>query len=407
MQAQILGFITPLIAVVIGITFAIMWRVGGMRRHVLGYAIAYASFAIGFLITHLLPASSLFLFHATQFFYSFGAIVLLASVCERVGQKLHIKSMIAVYLISAAVLTLAVSISDEADPRLLIVNIGYGVMFAMGVTTLLNARRREALDIALIIVLTIQAADFLIRPTLTLMFERSIDVAVYRDSIYYSLIGLVLAVKSISTAMVLIGATIAEWADLLRERGNRDDLTGLSSRGVFEIETRAMLPRAHAEGASLSLIVADIDLFKQVNDIWGHQAGDAAIVSFANLIASRVRGHDVTGRIGGEEFCIAVWNCDNRAAENLAERIRMAFGSQEHTALGEGIRLTASFGVATAREGEGYAQLFARADEALYRAKASGRNRVENAERQMACGEPEQHGHADDVREGAVHVAAG
>ncbi|WP_234029665.1 diguanylate cyclase [Erythrobacter sp. THAF29] len=367
-------------AIVIAITFAIMWRLGGMRRHVLGYAISYAAFGTGFLITHLLPASSPFLFHATQFFYSIGAIVLLASVCERVGQRLHIKSQIAVYLVSATVLALVVSVSDEADPRLLIVNIGYGVMFVMGVATLLNARRRDWIDLAMITVLTIQAVDFLVRPTLTLMFERSIDVAAYRDSIYYSLIGLVLAVKSISTAMVLIGATLAEWVTSLRERGDRDDLTGLRNRGAFEHSIRQLLPRAQVEMVPVSLVVADIDHFKQVNDIWGHQAGDAAITAFAKLLETRVRGCDISGRIGGEEFCVAIWNCDNAAAEQLAERIRAAFGKLVHEQLGADIRLTASFGVATARKGETYSRLFARADAALFRAKNNGRNRVENSD---------------------------
>ena len=132
MQAQILGLITPLVAIVIAITFAIIWRVGKMRRHVLGYAISYAAFAIGFLISHLLPASSPYLFHATQLFYSIGTVVLLASICERVGQQLHLKSQIAVYLISLAAMTLAVIVSHEADARLLILNTGLGVMFAMG-----------------------------------------------------------------------------------------------------------------------------------------------------------------------------------------------------------------------------------------------------------------------------------
>ena len=406
MQAQILGLITPLVAFVIAITFAFLWRLGGMRRHVLGYAISYALFGCGFLITHLLPPSSPYLFHATQLFYSVGAIVLLASVCERVGQRLHIKSMVAVYLVSAATLTLVVSISNEADPRLLIVNIGYGVMFAMGVATLLNARRRDWIDVAMIAVLAIQAADFLIRPTLTLMFERSIDVAVYRDSIYYSLIGLVLSVKSISTAMVLIGATLAEWVHSLRERGDRDDLTGLRNRGAFEHAIKAMLPRAQSERVPVSLVIADIDHFKQVNDIWGHQAGDAAITAFGRMLESRVRGCDISARIGGEEFCVAIWNCDNAAAERLAERIRAAFGRLAHESLGADIRLTASFGVATAKQGEPYARLFARADDALYRAKDNGRDRVENADRSEPEGEAVSEP-AGTREEGIVRAALG
>jgi len=117
-----------------------------------------------------------------------------------------------------------------------------------------------------------------------------------------------------------------------------------------------------------------------VNDIWGHQSGDQAIADFGNLIKNKVRTCDVAGRIGGEEFCIAVWNCDNEPAYRLAERIRHAFAAHKHIVINDDIRLTASFGVATAQAGETYKQLFARADKALYEAKSKGRDRVVNAD---------------------------
>ncbi|NQX95725.1 MAG: GGDEF domain-containing protein, partial [Erythrobacter sp.] len=86
------------------------------------------------------------------------------------------------------------------------------------------------------------------------------------------------------------------------------------------------------------------------------------------------------GRIGGEEFCILVYNCEHGAAEGLANRIRHRFATMEHEALGPDIRITASFGVTQWRSGEGYGKLFARADAALYNAKANGRNCVAGAE---------------------------
>ncbi|QUL36883.1 diguanylate cyclase [Erythrobacter sp. JK5] len=380
MQTQILGLLPPLMALFFAATFTALWRAGRLKRHVLGFAIAYVLSAIGFLITHFLPADALYTFHTTQLFYATASAVILAAACERAGQRLHLGSMTFVYLLTAAVLAITISVSNDVAPRLIIVNMGYGVMFAMGVTTLLTARRRELIDLAVIAVMAFQAADFLIRPTLTLLFERSIPAEIYRDSIYYSVIGLVLGIKGVTTALVLIGATIAEWTTALRESSEQDLLTGLHNRGSFEQTMRKLLPRAQMERRALSLVVADIDHFKQVNDIWGHQAGDQAIAAFGELVGKMVRGCDTSGRIGGEEFCIAVWNCETGPAVRLAERIRQAFASLEHSGLNDDIRLTASFGVATARDGETYEQLFARADEALYRAKTNGRDRVVNAE---------------------------
>ncbi len=379
MQTQILGLVTPLMALFFAATFAVLWRAGQLPRHVLGFGIAYALSATGFLITHFAPADAFYVFHATQLFYSLASVVMLASVCERAGQQLHLGSMAFVYVITALVLGLTVSLSNDVGPRLIVVNMGYGVMFAMGVTTLLTAQRRDAIDIAIIAVMAFQAADFLVRPSLSLLFERSIPADVYRDSIYYSLIGLVLGVKGVTTAVVLIGATIAEWTAALRESSERDGLSGLRNRGSFEHSMRILLPRAQAEGQKLSLVVADIDHFKQVNDIWGHQAGDQAISGIGELIGTMADDRDIAARIGGEEFCIALWNCENGRAHRFAERARQAFAGLEHSRLSDNIRLTASFGVATARDGESYEQLFARADAALYKAKSNGRNRVENA----------------------------
>lgn len=361
-------------------TFAVFWRVGRLKRHVLGYGIAFALSAGAFLITHFGPADAIWVFHVTQVFYSLASIVMLASVCERAGVRLHLPSMVGVYVMSALVLALAISLSDDAGPRLIIVNTGYGVMFAMGLTTLLFARRRELMDIAIIALIAFQAADFFIRPTMTLLFERTIPAEVYRDSIYYSLIGLVLGIRGVLTSMILMGATIVEWTTTLRESSERDPLTGLFNRATFDQSMADLVARAEVEDKPLSLVVVDIDHFKQVNDIWGHQAGDAAISGFGDLIKNMVRGCDFAGRIGGEEFCIAVWNCENGPAERLAERIRQAFACAEHTGLGNDIRLTASFGVATLRDAETYQSVFARADAALYHAKSSGRDCVKNAE---------------------------
>mgnify|MGYP001800939237 CR=1 FL=1 len=236
------------------------------------------------------------------------------------------------------------------------------------------------------------------------MFEQTIPAAQYKESVYYSLIGLVLGVKSIMGAMILIGATTVEWAISLRESSGKDPLTGLHNRAAFEDVMRVIIPRAHTENRPFSLVVADIDHFKQVNDIWGHQAGDKAISGFGELIGDMIRGCDTAGRIGGEEFCIAVWNCENGPAGRLAERIRKAFAGLKHSDLNADIRLTASFGVATAREGESYEQVFERADAALYRAKAAGRDRVMLAEDNDLSDASEEV--RETLRENAAPVAA-
>ena len=87
MQTQILGLVTPLMALFFAVTFVVIWRVGRLKRHVLGFGIAYALSAVGFLITHFSPAKAVYVFHVTHLFYSLASVVMLASVCERAGLR--------------------------------------------------------------------------------------------------------------------------------------------------------------------------------------------------------------------------------------------------------------------------------------------------------------------------------
>lgn len=405
MREQILGLTTPLLAMVFAIGFLALWRRGGMGDYVLAFAVSYFLFAIGFFVTHLSPTNSPYTFHATQLFYAAGAATLVWGACDRVGRRAHLGTLATVYGVAASTLLVAVFLSQEAGPRLLIVNTGYGVMFVIGIVTLLGVPRRDLFDRLVIAILAINAIDFLVRPMITLLIEGSIDVAMYRQSIYYSVINLVLSTKALATGIVLFGACMHDLIADLRERSDRDLLTGLRNRRAFQDEVDLVLDRARDGEVPVSLLVADIDHFKQVNDIWGHQAGDQAIAAFGKLIGRTVRGSDVTGRIGGEEFCILVWNCTEVEAERLAERIRIAFAQMSHKDIGADISLTASFGVTQWQSGEPYRKLFGRADAALYTAKESGRNcTVRAAER----GDAKDNGsNPDDTDDQATLAAAG
>ena len=156
---------------------------------------------------------------------------------------------------------------------------------------------------------------------------------------------------------------------------------------------------------ALSLLVGDIDHFKQVNDSWGHAAGDRVIATFGKLITTNVRGLDIAGRIGGEEFCILIWNCGEEGAVSLGNRLRAAFSKSKIAGVGDGENFTASFGVAQLHDGESYAQAFDRADKALYTAKRAGRDRVAAApSRAMAKQGALDDAAVDDVAEGETEV---
>lgn len=168
----------------------------------------------------------------------------------------------------------------------------------------------------------------------------------------------------------------------LRFRATHDALTGVANRGVVLETLYQEYSRQQRGGSSFGIILADIDDFKGVNDIYGHLCGDAVLREVTAVMKSCIRPYDTVGRYGGEEFLVIVPESDARTTFGIAERIRKAVASQPVvTADGKIIRVTASFGVAASGHLTTFEcqVLLRRADEALYRAKGNGRNCTELA----------------------------
>jgi diguanylate cyclase (GGDEF)-like protein len=162
----------------------------------------------------------------------------------------------------------------------------------------------------------------------------------------------------------------------LEELATTDALTGAYNRRKFNELILAELERVRRYEHPLSLFILDIDHFKRINDTHGHEAGDEVLVVLADLIRAGIRATDSLARWGGEEFVVLSPEVTLEEAMRLAERLRTAAGTYEYSFVG---KVTASIGVAQHRTGETPDELFARADEALYRAKEGGRDRVEVA----------------------------
>jgi len=162
-------------------------------------------------------------------------------------------------------------------------------------------------------------------------------------------------------------------------QATHDSLTGLWNRRAILEALEKELARARRENRPLGIIVADVDHFKQVNDRYGHVAGDAVLREIAARIRGSLRTYDSAGRYGGEEFVVALPGCDEINAVQSAERLRVAIAAQPIQVEGASISCTMSFGV-TCVPGPSDADLdtaIRSADEALYLAKDRGRNRVE------------------------------
>ena len=175
------------------------------------------------------------------------------------------------------------------------------------------------------------------------------------------------------------GERILALQDELRARATFDELTGLLNRATIRERLEREYAHAMRSGDPVSVVLTDLDDFKRVNDTRGHPVGDEVLREAAKRLATRMRSYDELGRYGGEEFLSVLPGCHLSNALQVAERMREAMERAPLETSAGGIRMTASFGVATIGHPSftGIDAMIAAADEALYRAKRGGRNRVE------------------------------
>jgi two-component system cell cycle response regulator len=179
---------------------------------------------------------------------------------------------------------------------------------------------------------------------------------------------------------VKIGERILNLEQSVRRLASVDSLTGVLNRRTFLERMEREIHRSHRENTPLSLILTDIDHFKHINDRYGHQVGDSVLQRFAEQVSKYTRRYDFIGRYGGEEFVVCSTGVDRFQAGSVAERMRKRIEEMRISTPGSSkpLRITSSFGVSCLESGliETVDSIIRRADEAMYRAKHEGRNRV-------------------------------
>ncbi|WP_314384203.1 GGDEF domain-containing protein [Pseudomonas brenneri] len=173
-------------------------------------------------------------------------------------------------------------------------------------------------------------------------------------------------------------AMVKERAELkFKAAAFSDVLTGIGNRRAFMLHGEQLLADSRQRGQTTALLLCDLDYFKRLNDSFGHPMGDQALIAFSQLTATLLRKHDLFARIGGEEFACLLQGTDEQGAIQVAERIRQGFASLDLLAPGF---LSVSIGIVTTTPTcHDLSRLLSQADQALYRAKDQGRNRVQTA----------------------------
>lgn len=182
-------------------------------------------------------------------------------------------------------------------------------------------------------------------------------------------------------AMILLVAVAraARYAEremhLARRVARTDPLTGAANRAELDSTLPALLDHAQRSRQPLCVLFLDLDHFKSINDRYGHDMGDCCLVETAHWLSRHLRRHDLLARFGGEEFVAVLEGTDAGQAQTIADTLRTAIKRHCQTVNGQPVGLTLSIGIAQYLPGETPQELLRRADEALYRAKAEGRDR--------------------------------
>jgi diguanylate cyclase (GGDEF)-like protein len=177
-------------------------------------------------------------------------------------------------------------------------------------------------------------------------------------------------------AITLVGRAYNQVQVQLKEMVLNDSLTGCLNRRGFDQSLAREVARSTRAGSDLALLAIDLDHFKDVNDSFGHMAGDAVLREFGKLLSTAARGGDMVARTGGEEFSVVLPDTTQEGAENVAKRLCDQIREHVFVANGKPVQITASIGVVSTRPGRGESDtnLKLRADEALYSAKHAGRD---------------------------------
>jgi len=377
-----ISLLNPGIGLLFATAFFLLW-LNRRERYVAYAAAAYTASAIAFLIQDVgpvlpmelqrLPANIGFL--ATGIFFA-------AAIIQRYGLPVPWRAMGGTAALSTAIFVWFLLGHPSIAARILTISIGTGIIAIMIVVALWPLEKRHLIDRVLFWVAALSALNLIVRPVVLLSLTGGFDNYVgFQQSVYWTTVQFSQAMVSIAAAIGLMVAVAIDQIAELRRQADDDNLSGLLNRRGFEAQAAAALRRCEDEASPAALLVADLDHFKRINDSHGHAVGDAIIAAFGAHVRAIGPAGMVAGRIGGEEFALLVPGAGIETARRLAEAVRTGLSAACADRIPAGLGPTASLGIAVATPGGGapgtaLAALMHEADQALYEAKRTGRNRV-------------------------------
>ncbi|GGD96248.1 GGDEF domain-containing protein [Aureimonas endophytica] len=366
------AFLLPTMAFAFGMAFLVIARYGSRAARLMGGG--YIALGFAYFLPILAgemrvadPTLAIDAFYLAGFFlFGQGLLVHFQRPTHRAGFALFTGA-------SFVAVAYAVVVATSLKAELLLHDTACSLLIAVPLAFVWR-RARHSVDAALLVVTGLVIFDTMVRSIVfTSFFMGEATLATFESTSYAFMMQASAGALGIVFALVALAAMGIDIIVTYRDAAEQDPLTGLLNRRGFSRVTALMEGEAERGG---SMIVCDIDHFKSVNDTYGHATGDRVLVALAETMQSRLPRGALVARFGGEEFILFVPEAPEQAL-GLAEALRLAFEGRDWRREGVDRRLTASFGVSGARDGDrSLYDAISRADRSLYLAKAQGRNQV-------------------------------
>ncbi len=377
---NIIVYLPPAMLGVVAFAFLLLWHLKISTSW--QWSAGFAQAGLGFALVPFPVSPTFDIFVAGLFYigaaYCYGSAILLhfGAPMQRGRRRLFVGGYIVVH-------TIVVLILESLKAELFLTDVAFACLLGFALFNVVTKVSHLA-DRAMIISGVLLVLDTLIRTMVFTFFIRTSDqLADFASSDYNLAVTVTTITIGLSFPFTALGAMASAAIQRHRDASERDPLTGLLNRRGFELAVHRATKNAATRGA---VMVCDIDHFKQVNDGYGHAAGDNVIAEVAAELQRHLGSNTAIARFGGEEFVAFLPDASLAEASVVAHSLRIRFAGRDWHQAGIDRQITASFGVASIVDGEvSEAAAIERADRALYAAKTAGRNRVVVAGGESNC----------------------
>ncbi|MBN8918570.1 MAG: GGDEF domain-containing protein [Rhizobiales bacterium] len=380
-------FAGPIVSLLIALVFLLVWLHDRGRRCGLYFASAFCAYALAALIQITgIPREAGPNAVVSAIVYTFAVLTLVEGVLVRFGRSGSGGLLLVIACAIVALVFYFFYLDRDLVARIYVQNFGYGIMFVVAALQILAIERRRPIDRLLFWAFLLFGLHFFIRTGLTMqmsgdlfeidrMRENGADpsdiAALFRATPFWQVLNFSLLISGLLLALALLGSIAADAIDEIRREGRSDALTGLGTRRDFMERAHDIL--ADPGARPVTLIAFDMDHFKQINDDFGHSAGDRMLAVVGGLILHETSPRDAAARLGGEEFVVLLARTNRVGASRVADRLRAELDFARLSVLPPHATVTASFGVAERHEGESLDSLMSRADGLVEITKREGR----------------------------------